>query len=154
MTRSSALPAACLACLIGVPLPALVINEVMYHPREETSPGVEDKRLEWIELYNENADPEDLSGYSFTKGVDFTFPPGPCLPGRSYLVVCANQAAVRAKYGITNTIGDWSASSALGDSGDTVSLANGAGLVLAKVSYNDRGRWPGPADGTGHSLAL
>src|SRR5262245_43274170 len=93
--------------LLGSGLDAQIINEIMYHPREESAPGVEDKRLEWIELYNPDADPVDLSGYTFTRGISFTFPLGTFLEGRSFLVVCANENAVRAKYGITNTIGNW-----------------------------------------------
>src|SRR5262245_40962205 len=135
-------------------LEAQVLNEIMFHPREESAPGVEDKRQEWIELYNENADPVDLSGYTFTRGISFTFPAGTYLEGRSYLVVCANEAAVRATYGITNTIGNWSGTTALDNSGETITLANVSGRVITTVSYNDRNRWPAGADGTGHTLAL
>src|SRR6186997_678989 len=89
-------------CLPVSGLEAQLINEIMFHPREESAPLVEDKRHEWIELYNETADPVDLSGFTFPRGISFAFPGGPFLAGRSYLVVCANEAAVRAKYGITN----------------------------------------------------
>ncbi len=135
-------------------LAAQVISEVMYHPRDESAPGVEDKRYEWVEIYNENADPLDLSDCSFSKGISFTFPPGTFLLGRSYLVVCADESAVRARYGITNTAGNWSGVTALDNSGETIALVNPSGVEMASISYNDRGRWPAGADGTGHSLAL
>jgi hypothetical protein len=154
-----------LAWILTAPLPALVISEVMYHPREET-PGVEDRDQEWIELYNETADPLDLSGYTFTRGIEFAFPQGTFLLGRSYLIVCANQEAVRARYGIMETdsmplvfpprvaIGNWAPETGLDNTGETIALANPAGCEVAKVEYNDRNRWPAGADGTGHSLAL
>ncbi len=157
MVRIRPLRFCALALLSYLPagdLAAQVISEIMFHPHEESAPGVEDKRFEWIEIYNENADPLDLSDCSFSKGISFTFPPGTFLLGRSYLVVCADEASVRTRYGISNTIGDWSPVTALDNSGERITLANPSGVEMASVSYNDRGRWPAGADGTGHSLAL
>ena len=85
-------------------LQALTISEVMYH-----SGALEDQGDEFIELYNENIDPIDLSGYSICNGINFVFPRGTYLDGHSYLVVCANEAAIRDRYGITNTLATGSA---------------------------------------------
>jgi hypothetical protein len=141
------------ALLIGIVLGsagnagALVITEIMYHSHEPV-----DGPYEFIELYNENLDPLDLSGYSFCNGVSFTFPPGTWIDGRSYLVVCANESVIRAKYGITNTIGNWTG--ALDNSGERLELCNPGGISVINIRYNDRGAWPSGADGTGHSLSL
>ena len=80
-------------------LQALTVSEIMYH--SSTPGGTGD---EFIELYNENVDPIDLSGYSICNGINFVFPRGSYLDGHSYLVVCADEAAIRDRYGITNTI--------------------------------------------------
>jgi hypothetical protein len=130
-----------------MPSQALVISELMYH-----SEAVSDRADEFIELYNENIDPIDLSGYSFCNGVAFTFPRGTYLDGHSYLVVCADEAAVQAKYGIDNTIGDYVGS--LSNDGERLELCNSGGIAILEVDYNDRGKWPSGADGTGHSLEL
>ena len=90
-----------LALLSASAAHALVISEIMYHPA-----GAEPD-LEFIELYNEDPDPLDLSGFMIHDAVDFFFPPETFLDGRSYLVVCANASAIRARYGIENVCGDY-----------------------------------------------
>lgn len=133
--------------------PALVISEIMYHPEEP-----DDGPTEYIELYNETADPLDLSGYSICNGVFFEFPEGTWLNGKSFLVVCADVGAVRGKHGITNTVGSWylgpDASLSLSNGGERIEVCNPGGKTVVEVRYNDRGKWPVGADGTGHSLEI
>ncbi|HVR76458.1 MAG TPA: lamin tail domain-containing protein, partial [Planctomycetota bacterium] len=126
----------------------ITITEIMYHP----AGGGRD--LEYIELHNETPDPMDLTGYFFRAGIDFTFTERTFLDPGAYIVVCANKEAIRAKYGIENVVGDWSPDTALDNGGEAVELANPGGLVESRVQYNDRGKWPSGADGTGHSLEL
>ena len=140
--------AALLLCLLwAARVEALVISEIMYHASEP-----DDKPYEFIELYNENIDPIDLSGYRFTNGVNFEFPPGTFLDGHSFLVICADEAGIQAKHGIENTIGNWVG--ALANGGEKIELANPGGRTVVEVSYNDSGKWPAGADGTGFSLSL
>lgn len=127
---------------------ALTITEIHYHPRDG------EENLEFIEICNETADPVDLGGYFFSQGVDFTFPERFFLKPRAYVVICADEAAVQAKYGVTNTLGDWSPETSLDNGGEVIEVMNSAGVVEARVRFNDRGRWPAGADGTGHSLSL
>src|SRR5262245_15700412 len=61
----------------------LVISEVMYRP----VPRPDGRNLEFIELYNSEAVPTDLSGYRFSGDADFTFPTNTVLPGLSFLVI-------------------------------------------------------------------
>ena len=146
-----------LAAVLGFAAPrleALVINEVLYHSADQP----DDRPWEFIELYNENADPLDLSGYAICNGVNFTFPPGTWLEGRSYLVVCADASNIASRYGISNVVGDWFVdpltSGSLNNGGERIDVCNPGGRTIATVRFNDRGKWPVGADGTGHSLAL
>ncbi len=143
--RTGLLAALCLAVCPAAD--ALVISEIMY--RSEALDEVPD---EFIELYNENLDPLDLSGYTICDGVDFTFPRGTFLEGHSFLVVCADADAIAAKYDIDNAIGNWTGR--LANNGERVRVCSTGGAVVAEVDYNDRGKWPVGADGTGHTLAL
>ncbi|MGH9361321.1 MAG: lamin tail domain-containing protein, partial [Thermoanaerobaculia bacterium] len=146
--RASLRAAAALAALAGIgpsPLLAVVFSEINYHP------PAGDERLEFIELQNELSTPEDLSGYSFT-GIDFRFPPGTILAGKGIIVVCADAAAVKARYGIQNLLGNYQGR--LDAGGERVALLNHAGVVMVSVRFNDRGKWPVAPDGTGHTLAL
>ncbi|MCZ6794912.1 MAG: lamin tail domain-containing protein [Planctomycetota bacterium] len=131
-------------------LRALVINEIMYHSEE-----LDDRPFEWIELYNERKDPLDLTDYSICNGVaGFTFPRGTFLDGFSYLVVVQNRASFATKYDTANidVIGGWPGG--LNNGGERLEICNPAGIVVLSIRYNDRGKWPAAADGTGHSLSL
>ena len=65
------------------------------------------------------------------------------------LVVCADTAAVRARYGISNVVGNFSGR--LDGSGERIVLANHAGVIVQSVRYRDRGKWPAEPDGTPRS---
>ncbi|MBI4606252.1 MAG: lamin tail domain-containing protein [Planctomycetes bacterium] len=121
------------------------INEVFYNaPAGSTA-------SEFIELFNRGAEPVDLTGWSFTKGVSFTFPAGAIPPG-GYLVVAADPASLEAAHGIAGVLGPWSGS--LSSSGENIRLADAAGNVADEVRYFDGGRWAQDADGGGSSLEL
>src|SRR5690349_20409649 len=68
---------------------APVINELMYHPPSSLG-NPEDPGREWIEIHNPDGTAADVSGWSFSKGVTFTFPAGTTIPANGYLVVAAN----------------------------------------------------------------
>src|SRR5690349_9083143 len=84
---------------------SIVINEIMYHP----SPGVpEDKRREWIELYNAGTNAVNLTGWRIGRGVDYAFANNTVLQPGAYLVVAANRTAFLGQYpGVANVVGDW-----------------------------------------------
>ena len=134
------------------PLVAITITEIMYHPSGADEVEVGNRNLEWIELYNDNPTVLNLSGYYFSNGISFVFPFDTYLEGRAYLVVCADEAAVRQKYGITNTLGNFAGR--LDNDGETVELNIYGGGPEVRVKYGDRNQWPHSADGTGHSLVL
>ncbi len=127
-------------------LHGVVISEIHYNP------PIGDERLEFVELANEFSTPEDISGYAFSNGIDFTFPPGTILAGSGFLVVALDTQAVAQRYGITNVIGDYTGR--LDASGERLTLVNHAGVVLQNIRFRDRGKWPGEPDGTGHTLSL
>src|SRR5262245_19127904 len=80
----------------------VLINELMYHPQSELDAE------EYIELYNPDAAPADLSGWRFTSGVRFTFPAGTVVPTHGFLVVAANEAAFTNRYpNVTNYVAGW-----------------------------------------------
>jgi hypothetical protein len=123
-----------------------VISEIHYHPRAG------DEGLEFVELTNDHYSPEDISGWALVDGVRFVFPSGTILRAREILVVCTNADAVQSAYGIDNAIGNFEGR--LNSAGERVTLVNHAGAEMASVRYNDRGKWPTAADGSGHSLVL
>ncbi|MBP7274869.1 MAG: lamin tail domain-containing protein [Kiritimatiellae bacterium] len=124
--------------------PPIVINEIMYHPRQEDEEG-----FEFIELWNASGQHYDLSGW-LLDGVNFLFPPGTTLAPGAFLVVCADQDAVADAYGISNVLGNWPGQ--LQNGGERIELLTSEGVVVDRVRYDDQEPWPAVADGYGPSL--
>jgi len=134
------------------PTKALVVSEIMYHPVEEGGTPSGDETLEFIELYNNQATSEDLSGFAFTNGIEYTFPAGTVLAGKGYLVLAHDPDAVKAAYGISVVYGPFTGR--LNNDGERIELSSANGAVIISFRYNDARPWPISPDGTGHSLIL
>ncbi|MFP6737506.1 MAG: lamin tail domain-containing protein [Planctomycetota bacterium] len=128
------------------PSPAVAINEIMYHTPDNDP---EDLR-EYIELTNTTSAPIDLQGYCFTQGVDFCFEESTVLLPGGYLVVCRDETAARAGYGISNTVGNWDGQ--LSNDGERITLVNAAGELADSARYGESDDWNVGADGLGFSL--
>ena len=126
----------------------LAISEIMYHPAARA----DGRNLEFIELHNAGAIPQNLSGFRITGDVDFTFPSGAVLAADARLVVAASVADVQAAYGIANVVGPFT--NVLSNGEGLVRLRNKWGAVLLEVNYSEDRPWPLAADGAGHSLVL
>lgn len=122
----------------------LVINEIHYNPLGSS------ENAEFIELYNPDTNPRNLSGMSFTDGLCFSFPSNTILNGGDYLII-AHDASVYQGNGYQ--VFEWE-DSKLDNNGELLSLSNGAGKVIDSLSYNDGGAWISTADNGFYSLAL
>ncbi|MFO1460013.1 MAG: CotH kinase family protein [Verrucomicrobiota bacterium] len=133
--------AALLACLPA--FGGVVLNEIFYHAPDDLD------ALQWIELHNPDATPVNLSGWRFTKGIEFTFPAGSTLAPGGFLVVCKDPSLFSEFYEVP-VIGPFKKSLAKG--GDTVELADASGQRVDRVTYGSRAPWPSSADGISSSL--
>ncbi len=125
---------------------ALNITEIHYNP-----PGTSEN-LEFIEISNDSSTPEDLSGYTFSRGLLFTFPKDTILPAHGIIVIASDPAAVEAEFGIENVMGPYLGQ--LDNGGERITIVNQSGIEMIDLSYSDDGKWPTEPDGTGHTLAL
>ncbi|MGB7001637.1 MAG: lamin tail domain-containing protein [Halobacteriota archaeon] len=127
-------------------LPAMVsaqgdvrINEIMYNP----STG-DDSDMEWIELYNNDVEAVNISGWTIDNNPisDNVMQPG------DYVVLARNKTAFDAYYGalscsvIDVTLG------LKNDPGDTIVLCNSTGAEVDNLTYD--ASWG--ADGNGKTL--
>ena len=141
----------------------IVINEIMYKPqreelREKFDPANatiyledgDDELGEYVELFNKGNATVDLSNWSFTDGIAYTFPPGTSLDPNRLLVVAADPNAVNQRYGITNVFGPFTGG--LSDGGERITLRDNNNLVADTVRYNDKHPWPLASDDFGFSL--
>ncbi len=125
-----------------------VISEIMYHPLPQPN-GAD---LEFIELYNSSAWPEDLSGFRVAGDVDYMFPARTLIPARSTVVLARVPGDVAKTYGLTNVFGPWEGK--LSNDEASIRLLNELGAVQLELKYETRRPWPEAADGWGHSLSI
>ncbi len=128
----------------------IVINEINYHAVHGA--GFAPAELAWIELHNRDAPAIDLSGWSFERGVQFTFPAGTVLPGGGFLALCRNRAACAAVWPDVAWLGEFGFHLAKG--GERITLCNARGFAVDSVFYSDARPWPDRADGGGATLEL
>ena len=124
----------------------LVVSEVMYNP------AADGEQLEFIELYNNRAVVEDITGYAFTDGINYVFETETIIGPKEFLVVAQNPAALEATYGINGARGPFAGR--LSNEGERVELSSANGEIVISLRYDDGRPWPASADGTGHSLIL
>lgn len=137
---------------VAASLTGLQISEVLYHPLDPTAAEISAGYLkanafEFIRLTNTSAGPLDLTGIYFSLGVNFTAVPGlqNWLPAGQSVVVVDNRAAFMSRYGSSFTIlGEFSGD--LDDGGETITLNDATGAVIATFTYNDKAPWPVAAD--------
>lgn len=123
----------------------LVITEIMYNPPESG-----DDSLEYIEIYNNSADIVNLLGYTFSDGIEYTFP-NIELAINDYLVVSKSADAMQNTLGVTSL--QWTSGS-LSNGGELIKIVSPAGITVDSVPYSDMTPWPEDGDGTGPSISV
>ena len=136
-------PRAMLSATLGDSV--VTFNELLYNP------GPSDTGGEWIELHNQLSVDVDLSDWSLSGGIDYSFAPGTTIESGDYLVVAKDAAALEAAAGITGVLGGFSGS--LSNGGETIFLLDHNDRILDELIYEDEGDWPVAADGSGATLA-
>ncbi|MDP4209456.1 MAG: lamin tail domain-containing protein [Bacteroidota bacterium] len=109
----------------------VVFNEVMADP----SPSAGLPEVEYLELYNRSHKTFNLSGWELTVGLsNFTLPSIMLYPD-SFLIVTSKTDAPRfTAFG--NTVGLFTSSSALNNTGQYLRLKNREGNIVANLSYD------------------
>jgi hypothetical protein len=144
--KKSILALALLCCILSPGHAQVIITEIMYNPPESGNDS-----LEYLELHNLNNLPADISGWTFSLGVEHTFPAGTVIPPTGYFVVAKNANAFKTVFGFTPAV--WTAG-ALSNNGEAVEIKDGAGTIQDHVAYMNAAPWPVEAAGTGPSIVL
>ena len=121
----------------------VTINEIHYHPALVGE-------AEWVELHNQMAVRVDVSGWSFTEGIDFTFPEGSVMEPGDYWVLSSNPSHASLS-GVAQVVGPFAGM--LSNGGETLQLRNRHGRIMDELDYGDGEKWPEAADGGGVSLS-
>ncbi|NVO20701.1 MAG: CotH kinase family protein [Bacteroidetes bacterium] len=128
----------------------LVINEINYNSSSDFDPG------DWVELYNPQPYPVDVTNWVFKDEVDihaYSIPQGTVMPAFGYLVLCADTAKFDALFpSIHNRLGNLGFN--FSGNGELLRLYNPDVLLIDTVHYDDTAPWPTDPDGNGATLEL
>ncbi len=111
----------------------IVINEIHYAPQNKTA------QLEYVELYNPAPSTLDLSNWTLSQGIEYTFPPGTQIAGGGYMVVAEEPASVRQVYGAA-ALGPFAGN--LNNDGDEIVLRDSAAREINRLTYGLGFPWP------------
>jgi PKD repeat protein/spore coat protein CotH len=123
----------------------VVISELGYHSVSDLDTD------DFLELANTSSSPIDMSGWSFTAGVNETFPAGTTIAGNGRFVVASNATSFKTLYGF---LPDATYTGKLSNSGEAVTLVDASMNVIDTVTYSDSAPWPTSPDGGGPTLEL
>lgn len=156
-TKAKTLLASCLGAFIGI-MPTMaeqvIFTEIQYNAKSG--------KPDFLEVTNNTGTPFDMGKWSFSDGIDYTFPDFNAGDTSAHilkefetiLVSPVDEATLRTAYPVipasTRIFGPYIG--ALSNSGETVSLSDKNGVLMTTVDYNDGGKWPAAPDGTGHTL--
>lgn len=126
----------------------IVITEINYNGPESGSDSTE-----FIELYNNSANPVDMTGYSFTQGVTYTFPSYTLAAG-AYMIVAVDSAVMVDNFGVSSASCRQWTSGGLSNGGEDIALRNASAVQVDSVDYDDNNGWVTEPDGSGPSLEL
>ncbi|WP_306641918.1 lamin tail domain-containing protein [Sanyastnella coralliicola] len=125
----------------------LIITEIHYNGNDGA--GFPDGNYEFVEIYNNEAVAVDLTDF-FMGGVTFTFPAGASIAAGEYIIVAIDPPFYTGNgYQVFGPF-----TGGLGNSGETVSIFDNAGVLADEVPYDDGNGWPTSPDGAGPSLEL
>ncbi len=139
------LAAALLIAVSGVHAADVIINEIHYNPDIKVEP------VEFVELYNAGTNQVNLSGWHFSRGMEYIFPPSTFLGAGQYVVVAQDPAALNSKFAASSH-GPYGGS--LGNEGDRIVLCNAVGATIDAVEYQLGFPWPTCGDIPGYSAQL
>jgi hypothetical protein len=137
-----------LACLCSTAHALPVLTEIHYNGVAAGSDPDE-----FIEISNGGSRAVDLSGYSFTAGISFSFPQGSEIAPDESLVIARDPEGFRSVF-TDYSLPLFDFGGALSNSGETLTLADAANSIVWSLSYDDSTPWPNGADGGGLSLQL
>ncbi|HTG45519.1 MAG TPA: lamin tail domain-containing protein, partial [Verrucomicrobiae bacterium] len=133
--------------------PKLVITEIMYHPVPPPPGGTNsDEDFEYIELKNVGATALNVSSFTLSGGVEFTFPNRTVAAGERILVVKSRYAFTN-RYGVALNaaiVGEYGGN--LANNGNRLLLRGPVNETILDFTYSDN--WYPLTDGFGFSLIV
>lgn len=132
----------------------LVINEIHYNPADSilaNGDTISGKSFEFVELKNIGADPIDLQGLYFGKGIEERFNSSNIIQPGDFVVLAEDSAMFHSKYGFA---ADYKYNGKLENNGEKIWLNDICGNIIDSLRYDDNLPWDTIPDNGQYSLAL
>ncbi|MHC4641724.1 MAG: CotH kinase family protein, partial [Planctomycetota bacterium] len=126
----------------------VIINEIHYDPVIKTEPA------EFIELHNSGLVDANISGWYFSEGISYQFPPGSILQAGGYILVAQHPPTIQAKFGTPSNLIFGPLEGRLENEGEKFVLRNAEGFKIDEVDYRCRFPWPIVGDPPSNSTEL
>jgi hypothetical protein len=127
-----------------------IINEINYHSSNQFDSG------DWIELFNPNSIPVDISNYILKDENEdhyYIIPENTEIDSMGFIIVCQEPAIFNLIFPqVENYIGGFDFGFSNG--GELIRLFNSDGTLVDYVDYDDNTPWPEMPDGGGATLEL
>jgi len=128
----------------------IVVSEINYHSSDEADSG------DWIELYNPNDFPLDISNWTFEDQQfynEFKIPVGTAIEANDYIVLASTLEKFSSIHPwVNNVVGDFEFQ--LSNDGERIAMRDHAAVLKDELVFNDAEPWPSAADGEGYTLEL
>ncbi len=124
-------------------LQQIMISEILYDDSLSHFP-------EYIELYNPSSSTIDISGYTISEAIDFTFPEGTKINDHQAIVVTRNKSDF---VGVNYPVFEWT-SGKLKNEGERINLYDRSGILIDFVNYNNKSPWPWSNQLLGRSIEI
>jgi hypothetical protein len=128
--------------------PHIIINEINYYSSNSFDPK------DWIELYNCQTFPIDISGWKFKDDANsYTIPNNIILDPDQYIVLCQDKDDFEEIFGSADyAIGNLNFG--LDRNGESLRLFNDQNILIDSVDYRNSYPWPTEPNGAGNTLEL
>jgi hypothetical protein len=129
-------------------LNSLKVTEIHYKPLGDGTDG-SGGDYEFIELKNTGTVPLNLTGFSISGGITFSFEQGTTVGAGGFIVVASDALKFTQRYGFKPN-GEFSGQ--LSNEGETITLIDNSGNVVKSITYDDKAPWPVEPNKNGNSL--
>jgi hypothetical protein len=128
--------------------PRIIINEINYYSNSRFDPN------DWVELYNAQTFPIDLSNWIFNDEThNFTFPAGTTINPDNYLVLCQDKEDFESIFGKPDYM-TLELDFGFDRNGEILKILDKQHALIDSVKYSSSYPWPSDPNGAGFTLEL
>jgi hypothetical protein len=126
----------------------LILTELYYRP--PAADMISGDEFEFVELQNAGTNTLDLTGLTFSTGIDYAFAAGTWLSPGQFFVLARNPAQFTSRFPAATVQGNYGGK--LDNNGERITLADAQGNPVISVTYDNRAPWPVIPEASNYSL--